>query len=324
MAKTRHLSSSGRTGTRAPTGGSGSATVAHVSSAVAMERPSGWPTSPPSRPRPRPASVACRGGNLVVSWSPDGHESRHELARLRARCACCELTCASSEARERWDAATEGIPARRTLDELRADESALEAWLAAVAASGIAVLGGVGTSEGGLNGVVELFGFIRETNYGRIFDVVTTVDPRNLAFTSLPLGPHTDNPYREPPPSLQLLHCLASSPAGGESIFVDGLEAAKRLAEEDPDAFAPERLCGAMEIRRRVDGADLPRSGAQCRSRRLSRIGEVQRAGPGPEHLHGRARRRAPSGLARLRRDSRPARAAEAVLARAGRGRVLR
>jgi gamma-butyrobetaine dioxygenase len=191
---------------------------------------------------PRPASVACRGEDLVVSWSPDGHESRHELARLRARCACCEHAWASTEPRDRWNAATEGIPARRTLEELRADESALEAWLAAVAESGIAVLGGVGTSEGSLNGVVELFGFIRETNYGRIFDVVTTVDPRNLAFTSLPLGPHTDNPYREPPPTLQLLHCLASSPAGGESVFVDGLEAAKRLAEEDPDAFA--RLSG--------------------------------------------------------------------------------
>ena len=80
---------------------------------------------------PRPASVACRGEDLVVSWSPDGHESRHELARLRARCACCEHAWASTEPRDRWNAATEGIPARRTLEELRADESALEAWLAA-------------------------------------------------------------------------------------------------------------------------------------------------------------------------------------------------
>jgi gamma-butyrobetaine dioxygenase len=88
-----------------------------------------------------------------------------------------------------------------------------------------------------LTGVVELFGYIRETNYGQIFDVVTRVDPRNLAFTSLPLGPHTDNPYRDPVPTLQLLHCLASSAGGGESIFVDGLEAAAVLAAEDPDAF---------------------------------------------------------------------------------------
>ena len=54
--------------------------------------------------------------------------------------------------------------------------------------------------------VAELFGFVRETNYGRLFDVKTVVNPTNLAYTGLGLGAHTDNPYREPTPTLQLLH----------------------------------------------------------------------------------------------------------------------
>ena len=30
----------------------------------------------------------------------------------------------------------------------------------------------------------------------------------DLAYTSLPLAPHTDNPYRNPVPCIQMLHCI--------------------------------------------------------------------------------------------------------------------
>jgi gamma-butyrobetaine dioxygenase len=77
--------------------------------------------------------------------------------------------------------------------------------------------------------VAELFGFVRETNYGRLFDVKTVVSPTNLAYTGLELGAHTDNPYREPTPTLQLLHCLTSSADGGENTLVDAFRVAQEL-----------------------------------------------------------------------------------------------
>jgi len=80
-------------------------------------------------------------------------------------------------------------------------------------------------------------GFVRETNYGRLFDVRVEATPANLAFTGLPIAPHTDNPYRDPVPTVQLLHCLASAVLGGDSGLVDGFEAAARLRAEDPAAF---------------------------------------------------------------------------------------
>jgi alpha-ketoglutarate-dependent taurine dioxygenase len=79
---------------------------------------------------------------------------------------------------------------------------------------------------------------VRETNYGRLFDVVSVEKARNLAFTALGLGNHTDNPYRDPVPQLQLLHCLETAAAGGESIVVDGFAVAERLRREAPDSFA--------------------------------------------------------------------------------------
>ena len=71
---------------------------------------------------------------------------------------------------------------------------------------GIAILRGVPCVSGRLTDVVELFGYVRETNFGRYFDVRTMVDPNAIAYTSLSLSAHTDNPYRDPVPSLQLLH----------------------------------------------------------------------------------------------------------------------
>ena len=86
--------------------------------------------------------------------------------------------------------------------------------------------------------VVDLFGYVRETNYGRLFEVRSEVNPTNLAFTGLGLQAHTDNPYRDPAPTLQILSCLENSAEGGDSTVVDGFEAALRLEAEDPDGFA--------------------------------------------------------------------------------------
>jgi gamma-butyrobetaine dioxygenase len=60
----------------------------------------------------------------------------------------------------------------------------------------------------------------------------------SLAFTRLPIAPHTDNPYRDPVPTVQLLHCLRGAAGGGESTFADGFRAAAVLREQDPAAFA--------------------------------------------------------------------------------------
>jgi gamma-butyrobetaine dioxygenase len=85
--------------------------------------------------------------------------------------------------------------------------------------------------------VAGSMGYVRETNYGRLFDVRVEATPANLAFTGLPIAPHTDNPYRDPVPTVQLLHCLASAVEGGDSGLVDGFKAAALLRDADPAAF---------------------------------------------------------------------------------------
>lgn len=150
--------------------------------------------------------------------------------------------------------------------------SAKRDWLAAVAEFGFAKLTNGPTEPGSLLKVAELFGYVRETNYGPYFEVRTEVNPTNLAYTGLGLQAHTDNPYRDPVPTLQILYCLENSAEGGDSIVVDGFRAAQRLRAEHPEGFA---LLAGYPARFEYRGSD----GVCLRSRRpmieLSPDGEL-------------------------------------------------
>ena len=51
------------------------------------------------------------------------------------------------------------------------------------------------------------------------------------------VDPHTDNPYRDPVPGIQLLHCLVNETTGGLSTLVDGHAVVEHLREVDPEAL---------------------------------------------------------------------------------------
>jgi gamma-butyrobetaine dioxygenase len=108
----------------------------------------------------------------------------------------------------------------------------------AVALHGIGFLSGAPRQEGLVLELARLIGYVRETNYGRVFDVRAEANPNNLAYSDLGLGLHTDNPYRDPVPGLQVLHCITPSEAGGASLFADGFAAAESLRSDDPGAFS--------------------------------------------------------------------------------------
>ena len=75
-------------------------------------------------------------------------------------------------------------------------------------------------------------GTVRPTNFGESFSVKSVPKPNDLAYTSLPLAPHTDNPYRNPVPCIQLLHCITNEVSGGFSTLVDGYTVTEDLKNE--------------------------------------------------------------------------------------------
>ncbi|MDF1749667.1 MAG: TauD/TfdA family dioxygenase [Alphaproteobacteria bacterium] len=102
---------------------------------------------------------------------------------------------------------------------------------------GFALLRNTPSVEDSLLDIAQVFGPIRETNWGRLFNVRTEAVATDLAYTGLALTAHTDNPYRRSVPGIQFLHCLANNATGGESTIVDGLSICNALKAEAPDEY---------------------------------------------------------------------------------------
>ena len=197
--------------------------------------------------------------SLEVTFTPGGHRSVFSRAWLAANAAPVSQHDAldprdahdprTEDGKVLWRAAppisrgraaVPAVPAVPAADwtSYQADDGVREYLLDAVARYGAGLLRGVRTEDGMVTAVAETFGYVRETNYGRIFDVRVVADPSNLAFTSRAIAPHTDNPYRDPVPTLQLLHCLRDADLGGDTVLVDGFAAAAALRAADPVSFA--------------------------------------------------------------------------------------
>ena len=184
------------------------------------------------------------GNTLQVRFEPDSHDSVYSSDWLYANGyeTSNVYDDRSESAKHLWRAAnfTDAFNFFNYREFQTVETVKLEA-LNNVARYGFVILRQVPVDPGQVLKVIREFGYVRETNYGPLFEVRTAIDPNNLAYTSLGLGCHLDNPYRDPVPSLQLLHCLANSAEGGDSILQDGFMATKVLREENPAHF--ETLC---------------------------------------------------------------------------------
>jgi len=99
---------------------------------------------------------------------------------------------------------------------------------------GFVIFKNVPTENNFIVSFANSIGSIRRTNFGEFFNVKSKPNPNDLAYTSLPLAPHTDNPYRKPVPCIQMLHCIENEVKGGLSTLVDGFTVTERLKKDFP------------------------------------------------------------------------------------------
>lgn len=180
-------------------------------------------------------------GNLSVEWS-GGHHSRYDPGWLRAHAYDDESRAERRAAKPKprlWDSQLQ-LPVF-DYSAVMEDANALLQWLLALRDGGLTQIRGVPTEPGSLALVARRIAFIRESNFGVLFNVQSKADADSNAYTAFNLPLHSDLPTRELQPGLQLLHCLVNDANGGESIFVDGFAIASALRQEDPEAF--QALC---------------------------------------------------------------------------------
>jgi len=211
------------------------------------------------------AQAAEAGESVTVTYAPGQHRSTFSRAWLaeHALDAYGDGDGRTEDDKELWLAADmEALDGRRaqvpeaSWPRYLAEPAERVRSLAAVLRLGFVLLHDVPAEPGLVLEVAASFGYVRQTNYGALFDVRVEPAPDNLAFTSREILPHTDNPYRDPVPTVQLLHCLCAAGDGGDTGLVDGFAAARALRAADRAAF--DVLTGtAVPFGYRDNGAEL-------------------------------------------------------------------
>jgi gamma-butyrobetaine dioxygenase len=182
-------------------------------------------------------AASTDGDTVRVVFGPDGHRAEFNRAWLRQQ-RCQPPDDRGERAKRLWRAADVGAALAGTpWPRYLASEGVRERCLASLLREGFFLLRDVPREPGSVLAAAASFGHVRETNYGRLFDVRVVATPANLAYTGLPIAPHTDNPYRDPVPTVQLLHCLTAAAAGGDSGLTDGFTVAATLRDTAPSAF---------------------------------------------------------------------------------------
>lgn len=137
-----------------------------------------------------------------------------------------------------WDASLDQVRVRFDWERVLAEPDYFRASLEAYLQFGYLILYSVPTDPERILQVGAHYGYVKETNFGRYFEVYSRPSGNDLAYRSVALGPHTDNPYRNPVPGIQLLHCLVNETTGGLSTLADSLKVLERLRQEDPDGYS--------------------------------------------------------------------------------------
>ena len=175
---------------------------------------------------------------IIVEWDYEDHISQFHPGWLFSHCYSENTLEANKWQPTTWD--TEQI--RHELpnamyEDILQDDTQLLTWLRELRDYGIALVKDVDTTPNSLIKVANRISFIRETNFGTIFNVKAKADANSSAYTDLRLPLHTDLPTRELQPGLQFLHCLVNDASGGESIYVDGFKIAEYMRENHPTEF---------------------------------------------------------------------------------------
>ena len=197
------------------------------------------------------SSATLSGSTLKITFSPENKSVEYDTGWLLQNAYDQPGTTQSGWTRpgvETWGSDLMANIPVADFEAVNSNPTELKNWLDQIARYGFGKLTNGPIEELALTKVVDLFGYIRETNYGRHFEVRTEVNPTNLAYTGLGLQAHTDNPYRDPVPTIQVLYCLESSAAGGENMVVDGFRVAEKLRAENEEWFnVLARYCANFE-----------------------------------------------------------------------------
>jgi len=172
--------------------------------------------------------------HLVVNTS-DGHAAVIDWTWLNRHIRSISQRDAQAADTELWSFNDDAIATFAASALERADGVAR--WTDAILKRGIACVSGVEPALAGLRSVASLIGEIRATNYGVTWTIEADLEPVSAVDSERQLRVHTDLPYREISPGIQLLLAVVVDVPGGATTLVDGYAVAEKIRLTDPQAW---------------------------------------------------------------------------------------
>ena len=185
--------------------------------------------------QPDSVEISGDGTKLNLHWPAEDHATSFRLSWLRGHCNSLLERQRRQPERVLWgEEINENPPAVSYADFKNGSTQLFQN----VRAYGFSIVTGLPADESYTETFAGELGYLRETHYGKIFDLITKADAKVLAERPVPIRPHTDENFREVQPGIMILHCIQpSEDGGGKSVLTDGFQVAEKLRAEDSQAF---------------------------------------------------------------------------------------
>ncbi|KAK6195214.1 hypothetical protein SNE40_000687 [Patella caerulea] len=85
--------------------------------------------------------------------------------------------------------------------------------------------------------IAERVANIMETCFGRVWSFTSDFERADTAYSNMGIGCHTDTTYLTCPAGIQVFHCMEHDGEGGETLLVDGFQAAHKLRQDHEEDF---------------------------------------------------------------------------------------
>jgi len=184
-----------------------------------------------------PVEYNHSSNELKIKWS-DGHQSTYKLDWLH------ENHSDSYKMKERckrllWEENLgEKLPNMNYFPDIDSTD-----WVRGVFTTifkyGFCLINNVEPTVEATESVIRQLAPIQKTFWGEMWSVYVKNDcqVQDSAFTDVYIPVHNDCTYFADSPSLQMFHCLQQAENGGETILVDGFNAAENLRRTDPLSY---------------------------------------------------------------------------------------
>tara|TARA_B100000427_G_scaffold86581_1_gene71125 strand:+ start:51 stop:1154 length:1104 start_codon:yes stop_codon:yes gene_type:complete len=173
-------------------------------------------------------------GFLEINFN-DGVSSKINIDKIASEFLNKDTVIKSIE-KIKWDSSLKNIK-NYNYNESFIESREMHDFLVSFYKYGFVIIKNVPTENNYIINFANSIGSVRRTNFGEHFNVRSKSNPNDLAYTTLHLSPHTDNPYRNPVPCIQILHCIENEVKGGLSTLVDGYTVTENLKKEDPESY---------------------------------------------------------------------------------------